>query len=172
MIFSNGEEVRLTWLGELVATQGPSTDPAYSHMPHPPFIFKDLFDSGIVKSPAAIIGGPWNHGNPVNTALGVATVLIRATTEPGVISVKAYSNGLSSDDITLESRPSKASLLYDDEYLEASLKPENKFRIKVQQKGNNLPADVLELQKEIKQLRLDLLGRDQEIMELRSRLNE
>ncbi len=42
IIFSNCDEVRLTWLGKVMGVQ--KADSALRHMPHPPFIFRNVFD--------------------------------------------------------------------------------------------------------------------------------
>jgi len=41
-VYSNCDEVRLTWLGKVVGTLKP--DSSFKHMPHAPFIFKDVFN--------------------------------------------------------------------------------------------------------------------------------
>jgi beta-galactosidase len=48
LVMTNCEEVRLTWLGDVVGTQKP--DENYKPMPHPPVIFKDVFDFSTIKS--------------------------------------------------------------------------------------------------------------------------
>jgi len=254
VIYSNCDEVRLTWLGKVVGIQKPSSDAKYKDLLHPPFIFKDVFnfsdihsalrnksqdvqlvaegiingevvvksvknyakqsagvklsvsDEGMslradgsdfipvratvvdpdgnpkilsseyvyfkVEGPAEIIGGEFNHANPVKTTLGVATALIRASMKPGRIKITAFVNGLKSDTISIVSLPSKTKMMFDSEYAEKSVKAlENKIEI-VQKDGSNLPSDVLELQKEVKNLRLQLVGKEQDIMELRSRIKE
>ena len=42
IVYSNCEEVRLTWLGKVVGTQKP--DAGYRALPHPPFTFTNVFD--------------------------------------------------------------------------------------------------------------------------------
>ncbi|WP_229130255.1 glycoside hydrolase family 2 protein [Ancylomarina sp. 16SWW S1-10-2] len=252
VIFSNCDEIRLYWLGELVVTQKPSNDKAYADMPHPPFIFEKIFDFEVIKSawrrktkdvemiaeglidgkvvirdvknypeqsaglklsvadegmnltadgsdiipvrativdpdgmkkvlaseyvyfevdgPAEIIGGKFNMGNPVKTEMGIATVLVRASTKPGVIKLRAFSNGLKSDSITIESKPSSLKKLFNEDYLKASIKPSSDQTVIIQKDRGDMPMDVVELQKEIKQLRLEKVGKEQEIMELRSQL--
>jgi beta-galactosidase len=46
-VYSNCEDVRLTWLGEVVATRKP--DGGYRHLPHPPFTFAGAFDFSVIK---------------------------------------------------------------------------------------------------------------------------
>jgi beta-galactosidase len=47
VIYSNCEEVRLTWLGSDLGTQKPDT--GYRHLPRPPFTFTNAFDFGVIK---------------------------------------------------------------------------------------------------------------------------
>jgi beta-galactosidase len=47
VIYSNCEEVRLTWLGKVIGTQRP--DAGYHALPHPPFTFRGAFDFGVIK---------------------------------------------------------------------------------------------------------------------------
>ncbi len=41
IVYSNCEEVRLTWLGKVIDTRKPDTD--CKHLPHPPFTFTNVF---------------------------------------------------------------------------------------------------------------------------------
>lgn len=47
IVYSNCQEVRLTWLGKVVGTQPP--DAGYRALPHPPFTFRKAFDYGVIK---------------------------------------------------------------------------------------------------------------------------
>ncbi len=251
LIYSNCDEVRLTWMGKDYGTQKPSTDSKFSGLPHPPFVFKDVFfldniryrkgdQKGAVKymhaegiidgevviketkpygerseklklstdqegmdliadgsdfipvrativdrnntkkvlaeeyvyfeveGPAEVIGGVKNFGNPAKSSFGVATALIRAKTTSGKITVKAYVNGLESDTITFESKPAKLKMLYDEAYTTKSKKANKDYIVIEQEKQEELPKDVKELQREVKSLRLELVGKNQALMELRS----
>ena len=42
IVYSNCDEVRLTWLGKVIGTLKP--DSTLQHMPHPPFVFRDVFN--------------------------------------------------------------------------------------------------------------------------------
>ena len=257
VIFSNCDEIKLTWMGKDYGVQKPSDDGAYKGLPHPPFVFKDVFykddmrssgrntnyvqeliaegyinsklvtkevkkypqrTKGIrlsvdaegldltadgsdfipvratiidnngtkkvlaqehvfftVEGPAEIIGGIENMGNPALSSFGVASALVRATTKPGTIKVKAFVNGLEFDEITIQSKPSKLNQLYKQDYVEASKKKDNNMVVVEASKGSSnesLPTDVKELQKELKELKLELVGKDQELMELRSNPNK
>lgn len=46
VVYSNCEEVRLTWLGAVVGTRKP--DEGYRALPHPPFTFAKAFDFGVI----------------------------------------------------------------------------------------------------------------------------
>ncbi len=48
VVFTNCEEVRLTWLGKVVGTGKPMAGSA--HLPHPPVVFENLFDYGEIHS--------------------------------------------------------------------------------------------------------------------------
>ncbi|WP_293312500.1 glycoside hydrolase family 2 protein [Pedobacter sp. UBA5917] len=47
-IFSNCDEVRLTWLGKVIGTAKPDT--SMKNMPHAPFVFKDVFSFHEISS--------------------------------------------------------------------------------------------------------------------------
>lgn len=47
VVYSNCEEVRLTWLGREIAVQKP--DQGYPAVPHPPFTFTSTFDYAVIK---------------------------------------------------------------------------------------------------------------------------
>ncbi|WP_298365786.1 sugar-binding domain-containing protein [uncultured Lutibacter sp.] len=251
IIYSNCDEIKLTWMGKDYGIQKPSTDSKYDGLPHPPFVFKNVFyldkirhrkgdqrgairymisegfidgksvvkdvktyamrseklqlsiaDEGLklmadgsdfvpvrativdlngakkvlaeesvyfeVKGPAEVIGGIQNMSNPVKSSFGIATALIRATNKPGVIKVRAYVKGLKSDEITLESKPSKQKMLFDENYV-ANSKKVDKDKVTIEQvKEEKLPTNIKKLQEEIKMLKLQLVGKDQQLMELRS----
>jgi len=44
VIFSNCDEIRLTWMGKDLDTQKPDNHEEWDDLPHPPFVFKDVFD--------------------------------------------------------------------------------------------------------------------------------
>lgn len=250
VIYSNCDEINLTWMDKDFGTQKPTTDPMYAGLPHPPFIFKNVFnldevrsrgrdayfkkqmiaegfingtsvikdvknypqrteklklsiaDEGLdliadgsdyvpirativdskgvmkvlaeeqvyfeVDGPAMVIGGIQNQGNPVKSSFGVATALIRATNQSGKITVRAFVKGLKSDEITFESKPALLSLLFSDNYVTTS-KTTDKNNVIIEQINNEaLPSDVKQLQKELEELKLELVGKNQALMELRS----
>ena len=47
VVYSNCDEVRLTWLGKEIGPQKP--DAGMPHVPHPPFTFWNVFDFGVIK---------------------------------------------------------------------------------------------------------------------------
>jgi beta-galactosidase len=48
IVYSNCDEVRLTWLGKVIGTLKP--DSTLRHMPHPPFVFRDVFNYHDISS--------------------------------------------------------------------------------------------------------------------------
>lgn len=249
-IYSNCDEVRLSFYGEHIRTAKPSTDPIYKNFPHPPFVFKDAFEVSMVKKPGVnkaftaemiaeglidgkvvvttkktyalraegiklevasegvdlvadgsdfipvhayiidingtkkvlaseyvhfvvegegeIIGGQSNYANPMKTQFGVASILVRATNKSGKIKVTAYSDGLKSDVIEFESVPTDMKMNFDTQYANTSLKPDVDKIVIVSEVKDDMPKDIKKLQDEIKSLRNEIVGKDQEIMELRS----
>ncbi|MDF7822621.1 glycoside hydrolase family 2 TIM barrel-domain containing protein [Pontiellaceae bacterium B12227] len=124
-----------------------------------------------VEGPAEIIGDSSTYANPMKTEYGVATALIRATTEPGTIKVKAFSQGLESAEITLQSNAANLPMAFDKAYGAASKKSESKGSVVILESGgSDLPTNVKELQDQIQKLELEVVGKDQDIMELRSQL--
>lgn len=118
-----------------------------------------------------IIGGQSNFANPMKTQFGVATILVRATDKSGKIRIKATSKGHESDQIEFESVASDMSFNYDKKYAESSVKPNVDNIIVVEEaKDNTTSASQQELQKELDALKLEMVGKDQEIMELRSQV--
>lgn len=252
VVFSNCDQVQLIWRDKTFGPIGPSRDARFQHLPHPPFIFEDVFDfiglkqrgksklgatmviegliggkvaasqskpyaqrttgltlsvadEGIsltadgsdfvplraavvdqfgtpkvlasedvrfvVQGPAEVVGEGLRGLNPAATSYGVATALIRASTTPGTIKVTAYSDGLESASVTLDSQPGKLPMLFDEPYVRASRKPAPPTVTVVAKKSDDdLPSNVKSLQEELKRLRLEVIGKDQDIMELRSRL--
>lgn len=251
VIYSNCDEIKLTWMGKDYGTLKPSTDKKYAGLPHPPFVFKDVFyldkirhrkgdergarremiaegfingklvtkdvktyayrsegvklsiaDEGLnliadgsdympvratiidrngvkkvlaqedvyfeVEGPAEVIGGIKNQGNPAKTSFGIATALIKSTHNPGKITVRAFVKGLKFDEIILTSKLPDTKLLYDNTYLTNSKKKDKDKVIIEQVKEEKLPTNVKKLQEEVKMLRLQVVGKDQALMELRS----
>ena len=251
VIYSNCDELKLTWLGKDFGTQKPTKDPKYDGLPHPPFIFKNVFSLNDVKrrgkerkkatpvllvegiingkvvvketktyplrseklklsidydglnlmadgsdfipvrativdkngtikvlaeenvyfeveGAAEVIGGVTNFGNPVKSSFGIATALIRASTNASKIIVRAYVKGLESDEITFETNQVKLNLLFDEVYLKSS-KKHSKDKISIQRVSEEkLPKNIKTLQEELKRLRLEIVGKNQELMELRN----
>lgn len=256
VVYSNCEQVRLTFLGKEIATLDPVSTGQKSKLLQPPFIFKNVFnfydirkagdkrstqealmvaeglidgkvvarherpygerttglkleldDLGVdlvadgadfvpvrasvidqfgnkkvlaseyvhfvVEGPAEVIGGAINHANPKRTERGVATALIRAGTQPGSITIKAYCQGLESAEITIESKRPGMRLALDAEYAQASRKRVNEGVVVIKQAGaanSDLPTDVKTLQAELEKVHLELIGKDQDIMELKAQL--
>jgi len=250
VVYSNCEQVRLTWLGEVVATQKP--DAQYPHLPHPPFTFRNLFsfatinthwrdktgkiqmvaeglidgkvavtevkkypervtglrvtvdDDGIgltadgsdfvriradvvdnkgvlkvlstadvsfeVAGPGEIIGGEFNHANPMRTEFGTATALLRSTYKPGLIKITASARGLASGEATVTSAAPALPLAFDQTYADSSVRQAagSPGAADAPHGSGDLPNDVKKLQDEVNRLRLELTSKEQDIQELRS----
>ncbi|MGG1515508.1 glycoside hydrolase family 2 TIM barrel-domain containing protein [Paenibacillus oryzisoli] len=252
VIFTNCEEIRLTWLGQVVGTQKP--EPGYGDMPHPPVIFRNVFDfheissmwrnrtreiemvaegiiggevvcrivkpyaerlSGIrlelddqkialladgsdfvpvravlvdnkgvskvlnseyihfeVEGSGELISGSSPGANPMKTQFGVATALIRASTEAGEILVKAFCEGLGSAELVLQAVKPELLMIFDPVYAECDRtqflatgnRPVFTGAIAAEQAK---PEDLSRLEAEIKRLQLELISKEQDIMELR-----
>ncbi|WP_142688465.1 sugar-binding domain-containing protein [Chitinophaga polysaccharea] len=244
-IYSNCDEIRLTWLGKVIGTQRP--DSSMYTMPHAPFVFRNVFryhdisthwrnksdkvemiaegiingkvvcrevkkyaerttgikltvdsagiglsadgadlvpvratitdNKGIPKVLASeevhfeisgngsLIGGTVNNINPMKTQFGTATILVRAGTQPGLITIKAYADGLKSDAITIRSAPSPLPLLYSESAPAQPVLPAASM------KENLLTnTDLEKLKDENARLRQQMTSKEQEIMEMRSRI--
>ncbi len=254
VIFSNCEEVRLSWLGKVIGTQKP--DRGSYGAPRPPIIFKNVFsfheltqgwgddnsarkfemvaeglingtvvcrqskkyperatglrltldDVGIalaadgsdfvpvratvidnkgipkvlsaeyvrfeVEGAGELIGGDFNHANPMKTEMGTATALIRAGTRPGIIRVRATAEGLApAEDLLIQTIKPGLALLYN---------PADAAHARVSNASLDKPAatparasltekELRKMQAEIQRLKLELTSRDQAIMDLRSK---
>ena len=251
LILTNCEEVRLTWLDREVGTQKPES--GYRNMPHPPVIFRDVFDFRVITSQwrnrtdqiemiaEGLIGGKVvcvttkkypqrttrvkltlddcgigitadgsdfmpvrasivdNSGitkvlaseyvtfvvdgdgelidghqqlNPMRTEFGVATALVRASTQAGLIRVRAFSEGLiPSDELIIPTAASPLPLLFDGEYAAASPKSKQGIVAQMGQLSSD-DADVQTLQREIERLKLEAVSREQDLMEFRSRIEQ
>lgn len=127
-----------------------------------------------VEGDGEIIGGTFNQANPMKTQFGTATVLIKATTKAGAIKVKAFAPGLKSDIITFSSKPSQLPLLYNEAYsvVVKNAKP-NEQEIAVQSTSKaDESGELKDLKEKNRKLQLELTSRDQDIMELRSKITK
>jgi len=247
VVYSNCEEVRLTWMGKEVETRKPD---ANLRMPHPPFTFRNAFNFGEMKfvtkrkseglvmvaegliggkvvvreekkypertvgialivddlglgltsdgsdfvpiratvvdnkgvprvlatenvyfeveGPGEIIDGPMAQRNPARTEFGVATALLRATTTPGKIRVKAWANGLEPGEIVVVSEPPALPLCFDVAYASAVRVPKVAQSAIQQSVHSGMGSDVAKLRRELYDLQLEHTAMQQELMELRS----
>ncbi len=132
-----------------------------------PKVLASEYVSFIVDGNGELIGGP-PQLNPMKTEFGVATALVRPTTKSGPIRIRAFSDGLiPSDALIIPTNKSPLPLLYDAEFAAASKKPAQGIIVHVgaTKTGN---TDVENLQREVDRLKLEAVGREQELMELRS----
>ena len=59
--------------------------------------------------------------------------------------------------------------MYDTNYLKTSLKPKKEKEIVLKESNSKLPTNVKVLQKEIEKLQLIITGKEQDLMEFRSK---
>ena len=107
---------------------------------------------------------------PVKSEFGVATALVRSDIVSGAIKVKAYSDGLESDEIIVYSNPIKAETNYDKGYLKSSNRNESKKLYNSDSSNYSIKFDIKKYTDEIKNLNQQIVGYEQEIMELRSKV--
>ncbi len=249
IVLSNCEQVRLTWLGKIVGISSPAAE--YAHLPHPPFIFKDVFhfdeiatnwrdrtgsitmvaegliggkvvctevkryperttgivlsvaDEGVgiqadgsdfvpvrativdnkgvrkvlaqddvtfeVEGEGSLIGGPANHANPVKAQFGIATALVRSTTRPGLIRVRARSAGLSGDEIMLRSTASSLPLVFEPFKGGAAMGGSAPIPRAAPTRGESSSAELDRLKAENRRLQLELTARKQDLMDVRGK---
>lgn len=252
VIYSNCEEVRVTWLDKLVGTQKP--DVMKGKVPHPQFTFTKAYDfaqikrdwrnrtgkiemvaegliggkvvvkqvkkyaertTGVkvtvddagcgltadgadfvpvrativdnkgvpkvlaeeyvyfeVEGPGEIVSSPVSHTSPAHTEFGTATVLLRTKTTPGVIRIKAHVQGLKSGDVRVVSQPPPLPLFFDAPYAAASKPPAAGGQVVIQEQGGAQPADVKQLKEQVIQLQRQLTSKEQDLMELRSKVGK
>ncbi|GKX28809.1 beta-galactosidase [Vallitalea longa] len=122
-----------------------------------------------IEGEGNVIGNEVNYANPMKTQFGVATALIRSTTRPGSIKVKAYVNGLSSDEITINSIKPYMPFIYDDRYVNRTDEDDSTLPTIIKNEPNDI-NDMQELNNEIKRLKLLLTSKEQDIMELMGKI--
>lgn len=249
-VYTNCEEVRLTWLGKNLGTQKP--DRGYTGLPHPPVTFTNAFDFAVIKrnyrgkthqlqliaegliggkvvakeikrypeyirgislsiddcgialtadgsdfvpiratvtdvkgipkvlaseniyfeveGPAEIISGPLSPNNPVKTEFGTATILLRAKSEPGIIKIRASAPGLTSAEAYLQSIPSPLPLRHSPRYLAESKAPALTTPTFIRQSTADDPSELQKLKDEVLRMQREVTSKEQDIMDLRSRL--
>lgn len=119
-----------------------------------------------------IVGGHMPGINPMKTQFGTATILVRAGVKAGTIKIKATAAGLKSDEIEITSIPALLPLAYSQSFY-ANSKPSTGSSVgnnTVWQKQSEAVVDAEKLKKENEQLRQQMTSKEQEIMEMRSRL--
>ena len=125
-----------------------------------------------VEGPAEIIGSAANQANPMRTEFGTATALVRATTTPGSIRVEAWAKGLTSAEVSLTSCAPALPLGFDRRYAAATKAPAA-GGIAVLQAGKSTSAPSAEqLAEEVVRLRQEVTSKQQELMELRNKVQQ
>ncbi|CAA7072297.1 Beta-galactosidase (EC [Lentimonas sp. CC11] len=127
-----------------------------------------------VEGPAEIIGDNSTGANPFKTSFGVATALIRATTVPGTIKVTAHSNGLESARLEFVSTSAELPMAYDSSYMASSKQPQTLSAVVIitGEQNSDLPTDVKTLQQELREAQLEIVGKDQTIMDMMSKAKD
>lgn len=126
-----------------------------------------------IEGEGELIGGQMNTINPMKTQFGTATILVRAGIRPGKIKIRAYSDGLKGDEIEISSKSSGLPLLFNEEYCKSSISLDavGGKQIVNQKSNNTTNPDVEKLKEEINDMRLKMTSKEQEIMELRSKIH-
>lgn len=109
---------------------------------------------------------------PVKSEFGVVTALVRSDIVSGEIKVKAYSNGLKGAEIILHSRPMKTAAVYNKDYLNLSKKNVKMNVVNIDSGNTSQNTDAKKYNDEIKHLHQQIVGYEQELMELRSKVKE
>ena len=120
-----------------------------------------------IEGPGSII-----NPMPVKSEFGVVTALVRSDIVSGEIKVKAYSNGLKGAEIILHSRPMKTAAVYNKEYLNLSKKNVKMNVVNIDSGNTSQNTDAKKYKDEIKHLHQQIVGYEQELMELRSKVKE
>jgi beta-galactosidase len=123
-----------------------------------------------VEGPAEIIGSPANQANPMRAEFGTATALVRATTTPGRIRVRAYAKGLVPGEVSLASTAPVLPLGYDADYVAASKVPSTQGVIVFQDARSQPTSDVEKLAEEVLRLQREVTSKQQELMEMRNKV--
>ncbi|MFR9640585.1 MAG: sugar-binding domain-containing protein [Rikenellaceae bacterium] len=124
-----------------------------------------------IEGEGEIIGSSANFANPFKTQFGKATILVRASTTAGKIKVTASASGLKGASIEFESKSATMPMLYDSSYAAASKKAEGDRVIIIEKQGDKGSSSA-KMQEEILRLQQEIVGKDQELMELRSTINQ
>lgn len=114
-----------------------------------------------------LIGGDINTINPMKTQFGTATILVRAGVHPGSIKIKATAKGLKSDEITLNAAPAPLPMLYSDSSYHPLI---HAAEPTLNNQINVTNADIEKLKEENTRLRQQMTSKEQEIMEMRSKI--
>ena len=120
-----------------------------------------------IEGPGSII-----NPMPVKSEFGVVTALVRSDIVSGEIKVKAYSNGLKGAEIILHSRPMKTAAVYNKDYLNLSKKNVKMNVVNIDSGNTSQNTDAKKYKDEIKHLHQQIVGYEQELMELRSKVKE
>lgn len=118
-----------------------------------------------IEGPGSII-----NSMPVKSDFGVATALVRSDIIPGMIKVKANSDGLKGGEIVICSSPMKMDVNYHKDYLKSSNKDVKRNLYNKDLSDSSKKMDIKKYIDEINLLNQQIVGYEQEIMELRSKI--
>ena len=125
----------------------------------------------VVEGPGEIIGGPGSQANPARTEFGTATALLRATTKPGMIKVARSSKVLlpAKRKLPPQPRPVRLPTM---SLTPPHRNPQTRQRQAVVQSAGQAAGDMQKLKDEVHRLQLQLTSKEQDLMELRSKINK
>lgn len=123
----------------------------------------------VIAGDGDIIGGNVTTINPMKAQFGTATFLLRAGVTPGKIRIRATADGLKSSELTVVSTSARLPLLYSD----TASRRADPFQAPLQLHQPSLTdSDIEKVKEENTRLRLQLTSKEQEIMEMRSKINK
>ncbi|HEY4287805.1 MAG TPA: glycoside hydrolase family 2 TIM barrel-domain containing protein [Puia sp.] len=171
---TTGIKLFVDTLGEALVADGSDFVPVRATIVDNKGVTKVLASEDIhfeISGNGELIGGDMNSINPMKTQFGTATILVRAGVKAGEIKIKATANGLKGDEITITSLPSPLQLNYSDTTSRRNIIPVRNEETNGQQEVLS-GTEMEKLKEENTRLRQELISKEQEIMEARSKANK
>ena len=97
-------------------------------------------------------------------------MLLRTTTMPGVIKVKAFVKGLAAGEAYVASVASALPLGFDPAYAQASKPADKGVAVVIRSGADDAGGDVKQLKDQLHRMQLELTSKEQDLMELRSKV--